>query len=157
MARSTTEGEIYKTEKEREFPGGPLVRTHALTANDSGLIPGLGTKILQTAWCCQKKKVIRLRRRAKERKRCQEGQVFQYIWLREELFFLFATEPIYLSVDLCILSCCLVTKSCLTLCNPMDCSLPGSSVLGISKARTLLEWVAIFFRKPREKTQFTPC
>ena len=33
-------------------------------------------------------------------------------------------------------------QSCLTLCNPMDCSLPGSSVLGIFQAR-ILEWVAI--------------
>ena len=38
--------------------------------------------------------------------------------------------------------CCLVTKSCLTLCNPMDCSLPGSSVRGISQAR-ILEWVVM--------------
>ena len=38
--------------------------------------------------------------------------------------------------------CCLVTKSCLTLCDLMDCSLPGSSVRGISQAR-ILEWVAI--------------
>ena len=37
---------------------------------------------------------------------------------------------------------CLVTKSCPILCNPMDCSLPGSSVHGISQAR-ILEWVAI--------------
>ena len=28
-----------------------------------------------------------------------------------------------------------VTRSCLTLCNPMDCSLPGSSVHGILQAR----------------------
>ena len=28
-------------------------------------------------------------------------------------------------------------QSCLTLCNPMDCSLPGSSVHGILKARIL--------------------
>ena len=28
--------------------------------------------------------------------------------------------------------CCLVTKSCITLCDPMDCSLPGSSVHGES-------------------------
>ena len=33
---------------------------------------------------------------------------------------------------------------CLTLCNPMDCSLPGSSVHGIVHAR-VLEWVAIAF------------
>ena len=33
-----------------------------------------------------------------------------------------------------------VAKSCLTLSDPMDCSLPGSSIHGILQARTL-EWV----------------
>ena len=37
-----------------------------------------------------------------------------------------------------------VTQSCLTLSNPMDCSLPGSSVHGIFQAR-VLEWGAIAF------------
>ena len=32
---------------------------------------------------------------------------------------------------------CLVTKSCPTLCNPMDCSLPGPSVHGILQVRVL--------------------
>ena len=36
----------------------------------------------------------------------------------------------------------LVTKSCPTLADPMDCSLPGSSVHGTLQAR-ILEWVAI--------------
>ena len=36
----------------------------------------------------------------------------------------------------------LVTQSCLTLCNPMDSSQPGSSVHGILQAR-ILEWDAI--------------
>ena len=35
-------------------------------------------------------------------------------------------------------------QSCLTLCNPVDGSLPGSPVPGILQARTL-EWVAIAF------------
>ena len=35
-------------------------------------------------------------------------------------------------------------QSCLTLCDPIDSSLPGSPVPGILQARTL-EWVAIFF------------
>ena len=35
-----------------------------------------------------------------------------------------------------------VTQSCPTLCDPMDCSPPGSSVHGILQAR-ILEWVAI--------------
>ena len=38
----------------------------------------------------------------------------------------------------------LVTQSCLTLCDPMDCSLPGSSVHRILQAR-ILEWVVIPF------------
>ena len=37
---------------------------------------------------------------------------------------------------------CLVFQSCPTLCNPMDCSLPGSSVYRILQAR-VLEWVAM--------------
>ena len=39
-----------------------------------------------------------------------------------------------------------VTQSCPTLCDPMDCSLPGSSVHGIFQA-TILEWVAISFSR----------
>ena len=41
-----------------------------------------------------------------------------------------------------------VTQSCLTLSNPMDCSLPGSSIHGIFQAR-VLEWGAIAFSRPR--------
>ena len=37
--------------------------------------------------------------------------------------------------------CCLVAKSCLTLCDPTDCSPPGFSVHGISQAG-ILEWAA---------------
>ena len=40
----------------------------------------------------------------------------------------------------------LVTESCLTLCDPMGCSPPGSSVHGILQAR-ILEWVAISFSR----------
>ena len=39
-----------------------------------------------------------------------------------------------------------VAQSCPTLCDPMDCSLPGSSVRGILQAR-ILEWVAISFSR----------
>ena len=50
-----------------------------------------------------------------------------------------------------LVNCCLVAKSCLTLCDPMDCSLPGSSVHGILQAT--LEWVAIPFSKGLFLTQ----
>ena len=39
-----------------------------------------------------------------------------------------------------------VTQLCLTLCDPMDCSPPGSSVYGILQAR-ILEGVAISFSR----------
>ena len=49
-----------------------------------------------------------------------------------------------------------VTQSCPTLCDPMDCSLPRSSVHGIFQAR-ILEWGAISFSRrsspPRDPTQ----
>ena len=49
-----------------------------------------------------------------------------------------------------------VVQSCPTLCDPMDCSPPGSSVHGILQAR-ILEWVAISFSRgssqPRDRTQ----
>ena len=50
---------------------------------------------------------------------------------------------------------CVCAQSCLTLCNPMDCSLPGFSVHGISQAR-ILEHVAISYSRgssqPRDQT-----
>ena len=49
-----------------------------------------------------------------------------------------------------------VAQSCPTLCNPVDCSLPDSSLRGILQAR-ILEWVAISFSRgssqPRDRTQ----
>ena len=49
----------------------------------------------------------------------------------------------------------MLLQSCLTLCDPMDCSLPGSSVHGISQAR-ILEWVAMSSSRgssqPRDQT-----
>ena len=47
---------------------------------------------------------------------------------------------------------CLVAQLCLTRCNPLDCSLPGSSVHGISQAR-ILGWVA--FSCPRDQTHIS--
>ena len=50
----------------------------------------------------------------------------------------------------------LIAQLCPTLCDPMDCSPPDSSVHGILQAR-ILEWVAIPFSRcssqPRDRTQ----
>ena len=49
------------------------------------------------------------------------------------------------------------TQSCLTLCDPMNYSPPGSSVHGILQAR-ILEWVAMLSSRgssqPRDQTQY---
>ena len=51
---------------------------------------------------------------------------------------------------------CLVTQLCPTLCDTVDCSLPGSSVHGVLQAR-ILEWVAMPSSRgssqPRDRTQ----
>ena len=48
-----------------------------------------------------------------------------------------------------------VTQSCLTFCDPVDCSPPGSSVHGILQARTL-EWGAISFSRESSHPRFEP-
>ena len=65
--------------------------------------------------------------------------VFTAFWLRELLIV-----------------CALVSQSCLTLCDPVDCSLPGSTVHGVFQAR-ILESVATSFSRessqPSNRTQ----
>ena len=64
--------------------------------------------------------------------------------------------PLHWQVDSCPpCHACLPAKSlqlCPTLCNPMDCSLPVSSVHGILQAR-ILEWVAVSFSSAMREVQ----
>ena len=64
-----------------------------------------------------------------------------------------AFQTVPFSLILCSVS---VTKSCPTICDPTDCSPPGSSVHGILQAR-ILEWAAIPFSRessqPGDRTQ----
>jgi len=66
------------------------------------------------------------------------------------------TSVIYLSIHPSSGGMVLVTQSCLTPCDHMDCSPLGSSDLGILQAR-ILDWVAIHFSRessqPRDRTQ----
>ena len=70
------------------------------------------------------------------------------------IFFPLAMSP---SVSPISLHACMLSHfTRVQLCNPMDCSPPGSFVHGISQAR-ILEWVAISFSRgssrPRDQTQ----
>ena len=57
--------------------------------------------------------------------------------------------------DILCVCVCEVAQLCPTLCKPVDCSPPGSSIHGILQAR-ILEWVAISFSRgssqPRDRT-----
>ena len=55
--------------------------------------------------------------------------------------FLFASLP-----WLVLYSVCVCAQSSMTLCNPMDWSLPGSPVHGILQAR-IPEWIAIYYSR----------
>ena len=87
------------------------------------------------------------------------------LWVRQYInmpLFLLLGVSLHL-VCLCIPNCSFfilakeseVAQSCPTLCKPMDCSLPGSSIHGIFQA-IVLEWVAIPFSRgsswPRDWT-----
>jgi len=78
-------------------------------------------------------------------------------WFLFWLCWVLLWDPSSLTKDWTRAPCCysLVAKSHPTLCNPMDCYVPGSSVHGIFQAR-MLKWVAISFSRvfswPRDQT-----
>ena len=49
----------------------------------------------------------------------------------------------------------LVAQSCLTLCDPLDCSPPDSFVHGILQAR-ILDWIAIPFSRASSQPSIKP-
>ena len=79
---------------------------------------------------------------------CAHIYVFMYT-----CYYLYTYTPIYIGIYMKVKV--LVAQSCPTLCDPMDCSLPGFAVHGILQAR-ILEWVAILFSRwssrPRDRT-----
>ena len=73
---------------------------------------------------------------------------FTPTWMDLEIVILSEVSQRQISYDITYMS--EVAQSCLTLCNPFDCSLPGSSLHGALQAR-ILEWVAISFSMEPKK------
>ena len=90
----------------------------------------------------------------KQQHSCTQQQIYTYIpiYIHMHIYipiYTHAYSYIYTSVyaysqRYTYICCFLVIKSCLTLWDPMDCGLPGSSVHGIAQAR-IPEWVSISF------------
>ena len=88
------------------------LRLHTCNAGGAGCIPGQGTKILRAA----------------------RGSL---------IIIIIVITCVCVCVRVCVRThACSVAQWCQTLCDPMDCSQPGSSVHGIFQAR-ILEWVAM--------------
>ena len=73
-------------------------------------------------------------------------------------------QELFPQITICLIVwwCCSVAKLCPTLCDPMDCSPPGSTVHGILQARILEQVMATRSRgssQPRDRTciSYTPC
>ena len=64
--------------------------------------------------------------------------------IRNVTFWDLTLLQVVLCSSTCVCVCVLVTQLCPTICDPMDCSPPGSSVHGILQA-TILEWVASMY------------
>ena len=72
--------------------------------------------------------------------RGQERGIYVYLWLSHIAVQQKQTQHCKTTIVVGYVR----TQSCLNICNPMDCSLPGASVHGIFQAR-ILEWVAISY------------
>ena len=127
----------------RGFPGGSDSKESASSAGDPGSIPGLGRSPGEG-----------------------NGYPLQYSCPANQDFLMPADTAAATAAKL-LQSCPTlvvskveseseVAQSCPTLCDPMDCSLPGSPVHGIFQAR-VLEWIAISFSRgssqPKDRTQ----
>ena len=83
---------------------------------------------------------------------CCTATWVSYIYIFLKIFF---SIVVYHRIFNIVYTCAKLLQLCPTLCNPMECSLPDSSILGIFQAR-ILEWVAIFYCRgsswPRDGT-----
>ena len=64
----------------------------------------------------------------------------------------------FIGLCVCVCTCtcaCMCAQLCPTLCDPMDCSLPGSSVHGLFQAK-LLEWIAISYSRGFSRSRKIP-
>ena len=114
------EGRIQvKTLGVGDFPRGPVVKTSPPNTGGTNSIPEQRAKIPHASW-----------------PKNQNTKQKQYCYKFNKAFKKERTKESE------------VAQSCLSLCDPTDCSLPGSSIHGIFQAR-IQEWVAISFSRER--------
>ena len=133
------------------IPGRILGRPHGGGHGNSLLYSYLENPIDRGTWWATVRRVAKSGKRLKQlcmhahRNNLYYIHVCMYVYI-----YMYIVQHIYVCV------CVLVAQSCLILCNPMNCSLPGSSVHGILQAR-ILQWVIVLFSRgsswPKNRTQ----
>ena len=85
-------------------------------------------------------------------------QIYVYYMYTQTYILYTRYNVLYIHIHICILKWSEIAQSCPTLCDPMDCSLPVSSVHGIFQA-IVLAWIAISFSRgssqPRDGTRIS--
>ena len=111
----------------KDLPGNPVIKILPSNAGGMGLLPGQEAKIL---YASQPK-----HQNIKQKQYCNK---FNGLHQNKKKIFLNKFWYHFL-----ISTCCSVTKSCLTLCNPVNCSTPGFPVLHYLPqfVRTHIHWV----------------
>ena len=114
-----------------------MVRTPGFHCRGMGSIPGLELRsckpciqIKKSDGHCHRSKLDFILKNTSEKKRKKMNIVFHTVTF----------------------VCIVCAQLCLTLCNPMDFSPPGSFVCGILQAR-ILEWLAIFFYRGSSRSR----
>ena len=143
------------------FPGGSVVKNLPANAEDTGLIPGLGRSLEEgngnpVQYSCLGSPMDRGARQDIVCCCCCKSlqsypTVQPHRWQPTRLPRPWDSPGKNTGVGCYFLLQCMkvkseseVAQSCLTLCDPMDCSPPGSSIHGIFQAR-VLEWGATAF------------
>ena len=111
-----------------------------------------------TSWWCTRRPGV-LHSVGSQRVRYKGVTELNWTLLLLDIFFYHSNEVKQISLADFVCICCLVSQSCPTLCNPMDCRSPLS--LGILQAK-ILEWVALpspsgIFPTKRWKPGLWPC
>ena len=81
---------------------------------------------------------------------------FHFLWLIHIYILFFYMHKLYSFIHLNHIYICIYINSCPTLCHPMDCSLPGSSVHGDSPGKNTGVGCYVLLRgfsQPRDRTQ----
>ena len=132
------------------FPGGSDGKESACNAGDPGLIPGAGRSLGRNTGRSKWLPVFLPGEFHRQRSLLgyspwdhKELDTIEQLTL-EQLIIILLNYTKRTNVWIASERESEVTQSCPTLCNPMDCSLPCSSVHGIFQA-WILEWVAISF------------